>query len=196
MNTYMKDRWKKRRRRAIKHLGEKCAICGNLESLEFDHIDPITKTYTIARASSLSEKIFWEEVNKCQLLCKPCHNAKTKTEIPLGGDRINATFKDSDVIRLRKLFKYGFTTTKLIKNKYKSNKTTVYQMLSGDTYKHLPNFCSKKLLKQHRKKSHRLSSKLKSIHKIRRGYQENKTIKYLSNKYGLSVNRIKHYIKV
>ncbi|QZE11514.1 hypothetical protein SEA_JADA_173 [Streptomyces phage Jada] len=38
---------------------------------------------TIARASSRSESFFWEEVSKCQLLCKPCHIDKTAEDAKL-----------------------------------------------------------------------------------------------------------------
>lgn len=77
LNQYMKDRWARRREQAVEKLGGKCTQCDETESLEFDHIDPSTKTMTIARASSRSEKFFWEEVSKCQLLCKPHHKIKT-----------------------------------------------------------------------------------------------------------------------
>ena len=80
MNNYMKKRWEQRRKQAIEKLGGKCTICGNSENLEFDHIDPSTKLYTIARASSFSEKRFWEEVSKCQLLCVVHHQNKTIKE--------------------------------------------------------------------------------------------------------------------
>ncbi|QZE11288.1 HNH endonuclease [Streptomyces phage Forrest] len=83
MNAYMKARWERRRALAVEKLGGMCARCGSLESLDFDHIDPQTKTMTIARASSRSESFFWEEVSKCQLLCKPCHIDKTAEDAKL-----------------------------------------------------------------------------------------------------------------
>ena len=78
MNEYMKERWRKRRVEAELFLGGKCVICGVSEDLEFDHINPATKLYTIAKASSFSEKRFWEEVKKCQLLCKEHHYEKSR----------------------------------------------------------------------------------------------------------------------
>jgi hypothetical protein len=80
MNEYMKARWEKRRASAVEYLGGVCAVCGIDEGLDFDHIDPTTKIMSIARASSRSEKFFWEEVNKCQLLCKPHHVEKTAND--------------------------------------------------------------------------------------------------------------------
>lgn len=80
MNNYMKNRWENRRRRAIEFLGAKCNICGNTFNLEFDHLDPESKYKTIAKLSSASEKIFLEELAKCQLLCSSCHLNKTLAE--------------------------------------------------------------------------------------------------------------------
>jgi hypothetical protein len=42
-----------RRKRLIEMLGGKCARCGSAESLEFDHIDPSTKKFTISSVESL-----------------------------------------------------------------------------------------------------------------------------------------------
>ena len=76
-NTYMKDRWKKRKKRGEELLGGKCAQCGSVENLEFDHIAPKTKKFTIGNRSSCSEKLFLEELAKCQLLCGVCHSLKS-----------------------------------------------------------------------------------------------------------------------
>jgi 5-methylcytosine-specific restriction endonuclease McrA len=84
MNNYMKNRWSKRRLSAIEYLGGKCIRCGDIEYLEFDHIDPSTKIMTIAKASSRNEVFFWEEVKKCQLLCVPCHMEKSAEDIRNG----------------------------------------------------------------------------------------------------------------
>lgn len=84
MNLYMKRRWETRRARAVESLGGKCARCDEVDDLQFDHIDPRTKTMTIARAASRSEEFFWAEVAKCQLLCFPCHLEKTAEDYRSG----------------------------------------------------------------------------------------------------------------
>jgi hypothetical protein len=58
-------------------LGDCCAICGAVDKLQFDHIDPKTKIRTIANILAYREDKFWAEVAKCQLLCIPCHTDKT-----------------------------------------------------------------------------------------------------------------------
>lgn len=57
-----------------------CANCGSSESLEFDHIDPSLKSFNISSRKSLKSKEFTDELDKCQLLCRPCHEAKTASE--------------------------------------------------------------------------------------------------------------------
>ena len=66
-------------------LGGKCKICNSTESLEFDHIDPNSKTFTITKLSRISNTLVEEELKKCQLLCKPCHRLKTIKEGRIGG---------------------------------------------------------------------------------------------------------------
>ncbi len=80
MNEYMKKRWKKRREKAVDFLGGKCVKCSTKENLEFDHIERHTKIMSIAEACSASEKIFWVEVQKCQLLCTSCHIEKCRID--------------------------------------------------------------------------------------------------------------------
>lgn len=61
--------------------GGTCAICGNKDGpFDFDHIDPSTKKFTLANTTSLSIHVWWKELMKCQLLCKPCHTLKTKVD--------------------------------------------------------------------------------------------------------------------
>lgn len=80
MRIYMKNRYKKRREEALSFLGGKCVECGKLERLEFDHINPEDKKFTIAEIWTHSKEKFWKEIVKCQLLCKDCHNKKTQRE--------------------------------------------------------------------------------------------------------------------
>ena len=80
MKVYMLRRYRERRKEAIKYLGGKCARCEETQRLEFDHIDPRAKIFTIAKLWSLSKAKFWAEVVKCQLLCPKHHNKKTIKE--------------------------------------------------------------------------------------------------------------------
>ena len=64
----------------IEKMGGKCVECGCKESLEFDHIDPSTKSFNIAAGYTKPKEILLAEVAKCQLLCNKCHIEKTKKD--------------------------------------------------------------------------------------------------------------------
>lgn len=81
MNRYMKERYTRRRIEWINNLGGVCVACGVDEDLEFDHIDPQTKEYSIAKIlSGGSEAKVAKEMAKCQLLCTEHHKEKTKAD--------------------------------------------------------------------------------------------------------------------
>ncbi len=57
-----------------------CVVCGENDPivLEFDHIDPKTKTKNISWAiTKWSWKRVLKEIEKCQVLCANCHKRKT-----------------------------------------------------------------------------------------------------------------------
>jgi 5-methylcytosine-specific restriction endonuclease McrA len=76
-----RERYNTRRDAALVALGGKCAKCGSTEDLEFDHVDPASKKYEVSTMfSKYSAAKIAEELEKCQLLCKPHHQEKTKSE--------------------------------------------------------------------------------------------------------------------
>lgn len=68
------------RSEAISYLGGKCKKCGSINSLEIDRIERSKKEVNLSRTLNCSLKRFWNEINKCQLLCKDCHIIKTVLE--------------------------------------------------------------------------------------------------------------------
>jgi hypothetical protein len=69
----------------LEYLADKsCSVCGIKDPrvLEFDHIDPTTKSFGIARG--MTNALSWEniliEIKKCQVLCANCHKIKTAEE--------------------------------------------------------------------------------------------------------------------
>ena len=77
MKKYMQKRWNGRREEVIEYLGGKCKHCGSTENLEFDHKSKKSKKFTLADFTSKNDKDFWKEVDKCRLLCRPCHEKRT-----------------------------------------------------------------------------------------------------------------------
>lgn len=71
-----------RRIQAKNYLGAKCRFCSSIDNLEFDHIDPKTKSFNISDA--ISNNKAWTklvlELDKCQLLCHDCHKEKSDEE--------------------------------------------------------------------------------------------------------------------
>lgn len=104
---YQRKWMAKRRQRGIEFLGGKCKVCGSVENLEFDHIDPATK-HPLLRQNNWSGFWSWswvrviEELMKCQLLCHDCHAQKTHAENPKAGE-FNPSVKltEGDILVIR-----------------------------------------------------------------------------------------------
>lgn len=88
MREYLRTRYHERRQLAYSLLGGRCERCGATSNLEFDHIDPSSKTMSFSRMALVSMANFLEELSKGRLLCDPCHNLKTlsdKGQVPARG---------------------------------------------------------------------------------------------------------------
>ncbi len=71
---------KEKKAYCIEYLGGKCVKCGTTHNLQFDHIKREGKKYSIASKLSYKFDNLKEELDKCQLLCAPCHLDKTAKE--------------------------------------------------------------------------------------------------------------------
>jgi hypothetical protein len=77
--AYLLDRYYKQRRSFFEYLGQfNCVQCGSEEELQFDHIDPRNKLFTIGKLwPTKFLPLVFKELDKCQVLCKPCHDKKS-----------------------------------------------------------------------------------------------------------------------
>jgi hypothetical protein len=67
-------------------MGGRCANCGSTEELQFDHVDPRLKKFSVSftHQLTLENPDTVAELMKCQLLCTPCHQDKTAQENSVG----------------------------------------------------------------------------------------------------------------
>lgn len=81
MNDYMKRRYQQRRELAFATIGDKCVRCKTKLNLQIDHVYWSDKTFDFGKHWNCSLKRFMEELEKCQPLCKTCHDDKSKRDI-------------------------------------------------------------------------------------------------------------------
>lgn len=62
-----------RKKKVIDMLGGKCVDCGDVNNLDVHHVDPTTKSFTLADGWHHAWAKILVEAKKCVLLCKPCH---------------------------------------------------------------------------------------------------------------------------
>jgi hypothetical protein len=71
------DSYRRRlKRRLVEYKGGCCALCGYnncVSALEFHHVDPSKKDFTISNALTMSFDKCKSEVDKCILVCSNCH---------------------------------------------------------------------------------------------------------------------------
>lgn len=82
-------KWKQRKLDQITEiLGElKCTVCGYnrcKEALEFHHLDPKHKDFSISSRVSISKETLNKELSKCVCLCANCHREVHVGLIELG----------------------------------------------------------------------------------------------------------------
>lgn len=72
----LKKRRTKIKEELVKYKGGKCERCGYdkcINALEFHHLDPSEKEFSISKYSVLSIEKLKKEVDKCVLVCANCH---------------------------------------------------------------------------------------------------------------------------
>lgn len=77
---YDQERYLSRKDELLKIVGSECVICGSMDSIEFDHIDPSTKEYALMSRWNRPLSEILGEAKKCQPLCHVCHKDKTAQE--------------------------------------------------------------------------------------------------------------------
>lgn len=81
----------KRKQKAMDYLGGKCVDCNTTNVLQFDHIDPSTKSFDIGRNLNRKWEVLSKELDKCVLRCKSCHLTKSRSLEDFGGGQNKRT---------------------------------------------------------------------------------------------------------
>jgi 5-methylcytosine-specific restriction endonuclease McrA len=86
---YDVDRYNARIKELLTILGGKCRQCESVDDLQFDHLDPTTKKFSITSRWNARLNVLLPELEKCQLLCRACHLDKTNRHrtVPHGGGK-------------------------------------------------------------------------------------------------------------
>ena len=119
----------------VEYKGGKCEICGYdkcIDVLEFHHVDPSTKSFTIGNGDIRSLSKLKEEADKCIMVCSNCHkeiHAKIRHEKEL--ERLSKIEENSklfsetsekhiyniptekDLVKIREYIEQGCNSTKI-----------------------------------------------------------------------------------
>lgn len=89
--------------------GKSCVVCGAVENLELDHVDPATKV--THRIWSYSWEKIEQETEKCQVLCYEHHKQKTlnNKECLRGEAHPKSTHTEEQVLEARMLRNSGLS---------------------------------------------------------------------------------------
>lgn len=124
-----------RKQKALDILGGKCVTCHATEDLHLDHIDRKSKSFPISRAPS--DKAFWEELKKCQILCKKCHRWKSSKENS-GENCYAAKLTREKVKEILKLLQSGVSQAQIAR-KFEVSPMTISRIKNGQRWMDVKN---------------------------------------------------------
>jgi hypothetical protein len=118
-------------------IGKTCVRCGTANELTIDHIDPITKISH--NVWSWSETRRNAELEKCQILCWPCHKTKTHLsgEKARGDASGSAKLSSEDVLEIRSLVQSG-VSMRSVAYMFLVDEKSIRELIAGRTWKHVP----------------------------------------------------------
>ena len=82
---YRRDRRQNTSRELKESRGGKCESCGfdkSLPALDWHHVNPAEKDFTISARRGINIEALREEIKKCVLVCKNCHAMIHNNQIP------------------------------------------------------------------------------------------------------------------
>ena len=73
--NYDKQRYEEKRRLLLSIVGDACVLCGSKDALEFDHVNPSSKSFSIMSRWNKPIEELLPELRKCRTLCHACHSS-------------------------------------------------------------------------------------------------------------------------
>lgn len=111
------------------------SICGSIEGLELDHIDPSTKiSHNIW---SWREERRLAEIAKCQVLCHSCHKTKSAAEHAKGTDFPHSKLKEPDVRKIRQLYTTETYSLREIGKLFDVDHSLIWQVVNNKIWTHI-----------------------------------------------------------
>ncbi len=122
-------------------LGGKCVKCESVENLQFNHIDPNTKSFAIGKLLNFPKQVVSDELKKCQLLCKSCHNDKTIInkdgfDKKARGEKVSSSKLTEEMVRDIRI-RLATESTVQIARDLGLNRNTIYFIKIGKTWNHV-----------------------------------------------------------
>lgn len=140
---YSRNYYHSRKSELVRLLGGACKKCGDDSNLQFDHIDPASKNFSISKLLNFSKEVVLKELEKCQLLCQSCHIEKTKLfkdgyrKRARGESVSSSVLTDSLVLKIRRLYQSGVSLNQLSMDFPDVKRSTLYAVVSNRTWKHV-----------------------------------------------------------
>lgn len=98
------ERYYQRKEILLDYVGRECVYCGSTKDIEFDHTDPSTKSFTLTQGWKMDLDVLLAEADKCQALCRECHQKKSDLEksVEHGGGAAGKRGCKCDACKLKK----------------------------------------------------------------------------------------------
>lgn len=124
-----------RRLQGLEYLGGCCVKCGSTERLEVDHKDPTEKWSH--RIWSYSWKRIYAELDKCRLLCRVCHEEKSKTEVLVGSAQPQAKLTEHLVRQARERYSLEKISLRSLAAEYGVTYSPMRRAIKGEGWTHV-----------------------------------------------------------
>lgn len=128
--------WRKNRKDKWFNEHGPCQRCGSWNNLEIHHRDPSQKVSNAVW--SWSEDRRNVELEKCDVLCRDCHDQIHREMDHLKGEQIGShKLTESAVVDIRKRYSAGGITLQQLADEYEVDKTQIQRVVKRISWRHV-----------------------------------------------------------